>query len=994
MKKNKNLLILSALGITLALASCGGGATSSSSSKESASSASESSLSKSSEESTSSEEFSTSQESPISSEEFSSDIMETIVITGPASVAVGSTVELASSITGVKWASSDSKVATIDNKGALKAVEVGKVTITANKNGYAEGFLEIEVVEQSDINIKDLGLLAGTFVSKAGMLSASADGYTYAFFGSDKIPLYLTATRISEEKVRHNNGPITMTEYVQCVRLLDETTKKEYRLHFSLGSFKTAILEERNEEGVYEEVDELMPYTQSFAGSFNLYQEYNFDPSTFVYNFSGEFDPGLGGYPVTTYIGNRDYLKQNSWALETGYYDDGEELKLSFVIRDSSDGEYFEGIFYNAETGIAAVDESGEDYIYWYPDFSILSESLVDDEGNDDGDYSYDADENMLYNSEFEEVGKASFGHDEYGWYTLFTSEDSVDSLRLEFTADVFRMTYGAERGEDAEYQYLAPKFTFFDIEYAYIEYGYGYDFKGETYFITFGMETDYDTWEDTVAVILNNEKATDILLKADRYGTAYLTFAINDNTYTLTRYFQESVAYLSDGTSGELVYNLPLLNEIYVDTFIAAAEGKHYSINVDYVDENLQVEEVSGEDILLSLAHYEFIPQAERVVLTSNNMMIVPLNQESGLFLYCDGEGKVIGYAIKGNLLKKGIGNYVYYEDLLTFGGDYGESLSLNDNNLEYETTFLLSGAGVVPAFEVMDSNVPTYYAIEGRPVVRQIGYLADGSFGLKGTFLERGKFFEMAGDFIFINAEGVQEHLQIGADGKLLLDTYADENKTALAPVEYTYHFDLDEHDNPLLIAHIPSDTGMGYLTFTFNGYGFSLNNSSIVYVRDYLAIAQGVYFGGGHVLVINGDSVVFDGTNIAEPLFTKVNEDTYLAFKVGEAQYGYLFQYYEGRKIVMFMDQQTGTNSEVSQIAFNMADYVGEYKIGEDVYSLQLTEFGYQLKKNGAFYSSVYVLVDYDGHFAVKFRAPFGNVILYEAEPGAPITAVLEA
>ena len=116
--------------------------------------------------------------------------------------------------------------------------------------------------------------------------------------------------------------------------------------------------------------------------------------------------------------------------------------------------------------------------------------------------------------------------------------------------------------------------------------------------------------------------------------------------------------------------------------------------------------------------------------------------------------------------------------------------------------------------------------------------------------------------------------------------------------------------------------------------------------------------------------------------------------MAFRVDNVHYKYSFYYDGTNKTVKLEENDSGTYYDLSVIKFNMADYVGEYKIGEDVYTLGLTEFGYQLKKNGAFYSSVYVLVDYDGHFAVKFRAPFGNVILYAEQPGEPITAVLEA
>lgn len=72
--------------------------------------------------------------------------IENITITGTSTVKVGSIITLTSSVSDVTWASSDTKVATI-NGGVVTGVSVGSVTITASKTGYNSGTFNLTVEE-------------------------------------------------------------------------------------------------------------------------------------------------------------------------------------------------------------------------------------------------------------------------------------------------------------------------------------------------------------------------------------------------------------------------------------------------------------------------------------------------------------------------------------------------------------------------------------------------------------------------------------------------------------------------------------------------------------------------------------------------------------------------------------------------------------------------------------------------------------------------------
>lgn len=81
---------------------------------------------------------------------------------------IGETVQLNADIEGVKWESSDAKIASVDDKGLVTAVAFGEVTISATKEGYAKGTIGLTVTRPAPNATFDLTTAADHY---------SADGW-------------------------------------------------------------------------------------------------------------------------------------------------------------------------------------------------------------------------------------------------------------------------------------------------------------------------------------------------------------------------------------------------------------------------------------------------------------------------------------------------------------------------------------------------------------------------------------------------------------------------------------------------------------------------------------------------------------------------------------------------------------------------------------------------------------------------------------------------
>ena len=106
--------------------------------------------------------------------------LEKITITAAdnqKTLTLGQSVQLTASVGGVSWASSQTSVATVNNDGLVTSVGAGTTTITASKNGYRDGTINIKV-ELEKIVVTANGeteLLVGGTVT----LTANKEGVTW-----------------------------------------------------------------------------------------------------------------------------------------------------------------------------------------------------------------------------------------------------------------------------------------------------------------------------------------------------------------------------------------------------------------------------------------------------------------------------------------------------------------------------------------------------------------------------------------------------------------------------------------------------------------------------------------------------------------------------------------------------------------------------------------------------------------------------------------------
>ena len=75
-----------------------------------------------------------------------SSLFNEIYISGENTVSIGNSINLTANESGVTWTSSDDTKATVVD-GVVTGVSVGKVTISASKNGFTNGIKYVTIIE-------------------------------------------------------------------------------------------------------------------------------------------------------------------------------------------------------------------------------------------------------------------------------------------------------------------------------------------------------------------------------------------------------------------------------------------------------------------------------------------------------------------------------------------------------------------------------------------------------------------------------------------------------------------------------------------------------------------------------------------------------------------------------------------------------------------------------------------------------------------------------
>ena len=988
MKKNKLLLLLP---VAALLASCGVSSPSSSSSSSSSSQAPSSSSSQPAPSSESSQPQPSSQSSdPATSsgssksgdgskssegsksgpEESSSAELTPLILEGVNRIGVGRTTALVASEPGVSFASSNPEIATVDNNGVVTGVAEGVATITASKVGCLDASIEITVVlplhEEGALSIYE-----DSFVSAKGELFVGLEGASYTDRETDKETV-LIPTAMEEVEYSYKAGLVIKKETLPTLVFGPEYNDETYRLHLSTGERKTVILE-KEEDGAFVKVDELIPNIREFAGSFNGLGGDMMSSKNLVYLFTSEFDEENEGFPIRIYY---QYDLYETRLVNKSFYVnvDGTYLKVIDSF-DLSDGAFFDIPVIAAEEGLAYLPESLEDDLYtcWYPDLSPILNDMVDDEG---GTYyfDYDYDDGLSDWVSYAEYSTYTLLHDpQVGYSFAFTSdEDPEETLEFVINADYFYM-------ETADtYHLLGRRDSFF--AYSFADYGGDRTFTDGEHSIHMALDIDWDTWE-TIDVFEYDGESLDAKLVALYGGKAALSFETTEDEVVHSNLLVADNDYLghmiTDGESSAVWFDGPYYTSIFAGSYFGFNdEGDLLTFEVT---EDLTVTDGvnSSQGKFVYNAYYESI----FLSFGEEGYVFAPMLPELGLYVILDDEENVTNVFLNEDLASSLQGNYVLNgKNILTYALD---KITYKGVDLDYQISSLSNGDGTYTlVFFATFEDDPIYFLVDLNGA-----FTIWSNSGTVGTAIKEEYWREAFGNYVYCNDDGELEYLILSGDGTLSLTTYNAETGDP-EMVDYNYTFGFDEKGN--LVLYVITEKGTA--AFTKTDLGFTIGN--ITYLSEDYYVAQGTYYNAENnfVITVDGDKVYVNGVLDSSAKFTKDEETGATQIVLSD---GAKITYGDGESGITYRADPEVAGSLVeftlTNFRYDLADYVGSWTNGDDTYTLELTEFGYQMKKNGAFFASSYVITIVEGHVCITFKTPFGSISLY-LEDGA-VKAIIE-
>jgi len=138
---------------------------------------------------------------------------------GKTSLILGQSVQLSASVAGVTWSADKTDIATVSSTGLVESKAVGTVKITASKNGYRDGSINIKI-DLEKINITAPDNKNSIAMDESLLLSADQQGVTWASSDekvatvdqSGKVTgVYVGSATISASKEGFNAGSFALT---------------------------------------------------------------------------------------------------------------------------------------------------------------------------------------------------------------------------------------------------------------------------------------------------------------------------------------------------------------------------------------------------------------------------------------------------------------------------------------------------------------------------------------------------------------------------------------------------------------------------------------------------------------------------------------------------------------------------------------------------------------------------------------------------------------
>lgn len=740
---------------------------------------------------------------------------EKIEISGNKEWGVGGVTTLKASVEGVTWSSSDESVATVSENGQLKGVSAGTVTITASKDNYTSGSLEVLIKDYETLTAEEYGVFLDAFISnELGFLTVSEGNLVVSSFdGSEDQIFYVTS--ISEEtvfkKIYDDQGNLIKLEEVTNTYVNYGFEHNEVAARLSIVDDKEtslgSVLLEITDNGEYKEVGTYRPQVSEFAGAYNGLSSEDLSPNNYVYFFDSMYDFDYEGYTIGSYYdGSYGFT---GFVLQGGFYQTKDGYKKGAVIYDSSDEAYYEGTLALPKDGVIDMIDPNGNYGYFYADASIYFTNIVDEEGTVyKNKYDFDENGKIHYYVNENEV-QVSYSNTENG-LVVSVKEDGKQDKDLYINASSLAVIEG-----EKDY-YFSPVSTFDSISDAgYIEYGGGISVTdGQLQDkITFGLMMDED-WNDIETVLYNDESVEYKIVASDKvYAKLSFTTSAGEKVevMNLGNIFYNVVKETEEESSEALYFRYDAIINYFGRDFVK------FGTTTEEFSFDFEAEEINFEVV--------YSPE-NGLTLESEKGSLALINPEIGLFALFTSDtdyslvvDKQYLEDAEGTFTNNGTNTFSFEDLKLTFNGEeVNYSLELLNTDNGYLFGFFGANKFFIPQF----NGVYQVYSVNG------------GSISGLSYYVSSPIFEQFVGDYSYEGTNGV-ETITFTEDGKLLLPNQKDVSKQD----EYKYSFGKNSNDQFMLNVSVSSTST---LAITLLNYAYKIG--PLYYVDHNLFLLNGGY------------------------------------------------------------------------------------------------------------------------------------------------------
>ena len=801
---------------------------------------------------------------------------------------------------------------------------------------------------------EEYGVLLGSFRSTSGTLVVEMEGATFTPDGNyDEVQL----TPGAYETIKVDGEELKAVVY-----------KEGYRIHLSSGEYKFVIMETLD-EGEWLEYDKFMPETGAFGGAFNLWEAGSTDASNVLRIYGNQYDPDLsvlGGYPIHIMQRSTHGRSYDDAVLHTFFTLENGEYVIAADEYTLEDNEYFGYPFTVTDTGLRYVGDTSDT---WYPDFSLLCDRAVDENGKN-YQYSYEAESGGLVDVDtYQEYGTYNVASDERGFYFTF---GDTDPITFRINANEFTFDNGSE-----EIGY-APAWTFYaDLDNT------PRTFEGDGKKITVGFDIDWDTWLYNFALSIDDVAIEGAKLIGARNGIAYLQYQIDDTVYYGYRDSEYSLRIQDQKDNVTIYYDSDYLSHYYVGRFATLTQDGYTTV---VIDENRKVyiggaEAVQGtvernEDfgiIVIKAGEYSFGLLSEDLgiyILIKDDVTTMFINEEKFDALV----GSYLG------LVKDGSNQALQYQDHeFTYRGVKATASAL---------TLLSSGAGDYTIAFMLACGTSIYYVAPDFAGAINVYTANNGTLSFTESVLLADKYNEIAnGRFIYKSEKYGEEIFDLDeTTGMINLTTETGENQAEIVSYD-KYMFSHDKNGNVIISVYVNSNGRTVPVPFTY------VNNTIVsptgyIYLNENLFYAQGIWTFGEHILVVDGTTVKLDGDAIN--VATAKAEDG--SYTLSNDEYTFSFAVAEEGAITASV-KAGETTTAMTKYEFKTEDWVGTYTgDAENTWELKVNEATGKLTcyKNNAFFMDTFDYVLVDGNVCIKYSTPFGSATFSIAGGNKTVTA----